>query len=242
MKPETVDYLIKLHTNRKQWEVKPGGVSTMYKPNEVILRLLSIRTLEIAVRDSVNAAIAANVIPEELVEAYSTFLADEDKHYDQLNYLATHCNYSYYEDKYTARASAFHDRFNKLLASGEHPIMLNFLLETVVFITGLPLLQAFGDSYSNYVASWILLDEARHVAYGRNLMNALGVSISKEALNLAFDVLKYVVEPLPPKEQEKRLHNAVKTLRSGVDVEDTVNLVVPPRTSFFEQSYESLHY
>jgi hypothetical protein len=227
MQHTTISKLLKIHNNRKTWKRTPAFGSVAAPLSPVIYRLLSIRQLELNVKDAVEQAFEASVIPTALEDCYQTIIEDEINHSYQLQQLAIHAKATD-----AVCPERFVDGFNKLVAI-ENPLAINFVLECVVFINVLPLLQKYGDSFCNAVASWILLDEARHVAFGRTYVSAMEIELSESCMLWAFELLRWILEPLEAKEQERIVKNAWKCLNEGV-FNDAALAVIPANTSFFE--------
>jgi hypothetical protein len=224
--PEKELHLLKLHASRKLWKpvITTSFDNMVVKP--IITRIIAVRTLELCIKASVESAFSKGLIPESLKPCYETIITDEENHDFQLVELAIHYNVE------TEKLPAlFINKFN-FFAEEYDPLVLNYVIECVVFINTLPLLQRFGDAYANSVASWILLDEARHVAFGRVYASALGLPIPTDVIRLAMDILAWVLEFETPEVQEATKRRAFLCLEKGVPT-DTVQ-VIPQAMRFFE--------
>jgi hypothetical protein len=226
--PAKTAYLLKLHSNRKSWQ----PIKTTTFDNEaiapIISRILAVRTFELCIKESVESAFAAGLIPDELRPCYDTIITDEINHDFQLNELAKH--YNVVEN---LLPEAFVTEFNRL-KEVYNPLVLNYVIECVVFINILPFVQKYGDAYANSVASWILLDEARHVAFGRAYASALGLSIPNEVIKLAMAILSWVLDFEPNDVKEATKRRAFLCLEKGVP-QDNVQ-VIPQAMRFFEHT------
>jgi hypothetical protein len=222
---KTIEQLNNAFQNKKQWEPRPGGDGT-YKPNPIVARILTLRNLEQSVSFGIEYAQRWQFIPSELQEAYNTFIQDEEKHDTQLFLLSKHCGGIPINDKFSRR-------YNELLATHDS-LLLNFILEQV-FIVTLPLLQKHGDTFCNYVASWILLDEAIHILFGRYYLALKQIRIDDEVMEFAISALDYVAGD--DLELKKHLRKVFLKNLAGKVSQDVVEsqAVIPPRISFFEQ-------
>jgi hypothetical protein len=226
--PEKTEYLLRLHSNRKTWE--PLRTSTVNsKPNQLVQSILAIRSFELCIKDSVEIAFATRLIPEELKDCYLQIIKDEVNHDIQLSELAKH-----YGISDVKIPEVFLDRFHRLCTT-TNSLVLNYVIECMVFINVLPLLQRYGDSYANSVASWILLDEARHVAFGRAYTSALRLTVTTEVIRFAIDLLSWVLQDEPEEVQTSVKERAFLCLQKGVP-QDTVQ-VIPQSMRFFEHDY-----
>jgi hypothetical protein len=226
--PEKTDYLLRLHNNRKTWEPLPTS-TTDSKPNQLIRSILAIRAFELCIKDNVEQAFATGLIPQALEECYLQIIKDEVNHDTQLNELAKH---------YGISANVIPEALNRrfyLLRDSVDSLVLNYVIECMVFINVLPLLQRNGDSFANSVASWILLDEARHVAFGRVYTSALKLPVPNEVVQFAIDILSWVLQDEPEEVQKSVKERAFLCLQKGVP-QDTVQ-VIPQAMRFFEHHY-----
>jgi hypothetical protein len=233
MQPPTIDRLRKLHENRRDWEPVLGRHADNIdynSPESVTLaRLISIRGLELCVKAAVDIAVSRNLIPIELGDCYLQICDDEDKHDMQLEQLA-----KVYNCADLKPTTDFVNQF-MMLADKYDPLVLNFVLETVVFINGLPLMQKYGNVFANNTASWILLDEARHVAFGRAYVSENKIKVPLDIIDFAFTLLAWVVEPLDDITRAGIMSRAGRCLHKGVPTDPEAQ-AVPQRISFFENS------
>lgn len=225
---QTISTLVRNNEKRKKWNVVEGGQNNECHP--VIKRALQIRNLECAVKEGVTKAQHENLIDSRLADLYQIVLNDEDKHKLQLDELAKHYG--------VGELDVRDDLYQKYLqiSQTENPLMLNYAIELLVFINILPLFQRYGDPFAANVASWILLDEARHIAIGRAITQIY--PLTQPAIKFALEVLKFVIGDLP--EKSEIVANAKKSLER---IPSTgLTSVVPPTINFFEVDVNSIKY
>ncbi len=231
---EKIDHLRKVHATRRTWQTADNTSTNKVEACETVRRILSIRRLELDIADSVQKAIDSGVIPAELSLCYDQILVDEEKHDYVLNQAASR----YSNDAQTNEKLIL--RFKEFV---EDPtidnLVLNYVTECMLFINLLPFLQRKGDSFTNTVASWILLDEARHIVFGRVYTSATKKPIPVEIIRWCVDVIKWCLKFEDGETIDATCRRAFKCLESGVPNDD--QQVIPQSPRFFENK-ETPHY
>lgn len=151
-------------------ELKPGS-------EETILRCLSLRTLELPVKEMLAQGLEKE-LPDDpgVLPALISNMADEDKHDLALNrVVAVHGTDARAEREAQAIRTAW-------LELPEHPILKTAILERSVFFVLLPFFRFCGDVGIRCVASDVSRDEQVHTAVHAMCAHDLGYK-STPALN-----------------------------------------------------------
>lgn len=190
---------------------------------QIVKSALAFLDLEVSVGEWVKAA-------ELPIEAKSYILLnakDEEKHTVVLGYLS-----QYYRG---ARVSLYSknliERWNALQV---HPLAKAYALECGVFFSVLPALTIYGDIYAATVSQWINDDERVHVETNLRLMRELKLHLTEELLELVFETVAYIFEPLGEQVQLNQATRAVKRVVRGRDAQ-MAKESIPVTTAFFEQ-------
>ena len=126
---------------------------------ETIFRCLSLRTLELPVKEMLAQGLEKE-LPDDpgVLPALLSNMADEDKHDKALNFIVD-------VHGVNERAEREAENIRKAwLASPEHPILKTAILERSVFFVLLPFFRFCGDVGIRTVASDISRDEQTHTA------------------------------------------------------------------------------
>ena len=143
-------------------EVKDGS-------EETLLRCLSLRTLELPVKEMLSQGLEKE-LPDDpgVIPALHSNMADEDKHDKALGFIVA----AHGVDERAEREAA--NIRKAWLASPEHPILKTAILERSVFFVLLPFFRFNGDVGIRCTASDISRDEQTHTALHAMVAHDLG--------------------------------------------------------------------
>ena len=158
---------------------------------DVLLRALALRTLELPVKEMLGQGLERD-LPDDpgVIPALLSNMKDEDKHDQALNYIvAVHG----VNEKAEQEAQRIKEAW---LSAPEHPILKTAILERSVFFVLLPLFRFTGDIGIRTVASDISRDEQTHVAIHGMVAHDLGIKTTPNLNKLRKATVHWVVDAL----------------------------------------------
>jgi hypothetical protein len=167
---------------------------------EALYRALSLRCLEIPVKDFLQQGLEKELPPiPGVAEALMSNQLDEDKHDLGLNYVvAAHGSDSKSEREAEKIKATW-------LASPEHPLLKASILERSVFFVLLPFFRFNGDVGIRTLAADISRDEQTHVALHGMVCHDLGLKTTQNLNRLRRATVAWVMEPLNSNVENKWL-------------------------------------
>ena len=228
-------------TNQKRpWTPTCGAADPLTPGSESTLRrVLACRILELDVADWLGDALGRLALPDPVVAALNSNIADETRHDKVLNMAAA--AYGWDPSPDDAQARALRDEW---VNHPDHPITKAAVLESSVFFVLLPLLRRFGGMTLRVIARDISGDETSHAAIHRQLSKDLGYAYSPSLDRLRRRTIEWVVDELdiPDHDQGSRdiwLRSSDSLLERGVapDLKNTRRSTMP---AFFEISNDRL--
>jgi hypothetical protein len=193
-------YLEVVSRKRKWTPVAVDKGALVDGSEEALYRALSLRCLEIPVKDFLQQGLEKELPPiPGVAEALMSNQLDEDKHDLGLNYVvAAHGS----DRKSEREAEKIKDTW---LASPEHPLLKASILERSVFFVLLPFFRFNGDVGIRTLAADISRDEQTHVALHGMVCHDLGLKTTQNLNRLRRATVAWVMEPLKSNVENKWL-------------------------------------
>ena len=199
MKAETP--YIHLHERKRTWTpVAVNAGQLLEGGEEVIQRALALRCLEIPVGDFIEQAMKGD-LPEDkgCIELLKSNVQDEVKHDIALNYAAEAHKVP---DNLEAEAQKICKAWLEL---DRHPVLKAVVLERSIFFVLLPIFRFLGDTGLRTTSADISRDEQTHVAANSLVCSALGLTSDKTINSMRRATMRWVLEPLQAKADNRRL-------------------------------------
>lgn len=191
----------KLYSRKRTWTPVSVSAGKLLEGGEdVVLRGLSLRCLEIPVGDFITDAMKGD-LPDEIgcMKLLKSNVQDEEKHDIALNFAAqAHETPSRYE--------AEAERIKKAwLELDRHPILKAVVLERSVFFVLLPIFRYLGDTGLRTTSADISRDEQTHVAANTIVCQSLGLGSDKRLNNLRKATVDWFLQSLEAESENKYL-------------------------------------
>ena len=191
----------KLLARKRTWTPVAVSAGMLLEGGEdVVLRGLSLRCLEIPVGDFITDAMKGD-LPDEIgcMELLKSNVQDEEKHDIALDFAAqAHGTPSRYE--------AEAERIKKAwLELDRHPVLKAVVLERSVFFVLLPIFRYLGDTGLRTTSADISRDEQTHVAANTIVCQSLGLGSDKRLNNLRKATVDWFLQSLEADNENKYL-------------------------------------
>lgn len=187
----------KLKSRKRTWTpVRMTAGSIHPEAHDVVLRALSLRSLELPVGDFITQA-CRREIPDAARELLLSNVADEERHDIALNYAAD----VHKPDHYDAVGYFFATEAN---LHPDHPVLKAMVLERSVFFVILPMFRFLGDAGLRTLSADISRDEQVHVATNSFVCRDLGLTFSDSLAKLRREIVEWVTAPLNDEHPENR--------------------------------------
>ena len=189
----------KLLNRKRTWTPVQTNAGTIKEgANDVLMRALALRHMELPVGEFINEALNAEV-PELARELLLSNVKDEEKHDLALGYIADAHGV---DEKAEAEALRLRDAWT---AHPDHTITKAMVAERAIFFVLLPLFRAVGDPGMRTVSADISRDEQIHVATNSLVHTELGYNISPSLDKLRKATISWVMQPLTNYNPDKYL-------------------------------------
>ena len=193
-------YLEIVARKRKWTPVAVDKGSLVDGSEEALYRALSLRCLEIPVKDFLQQGLEKELPPiPGVAEALMSNQLDEDKHDLGLNYVVAAHGSDIKSEREAEKIKA------TWLASSEHPLLKASILERSVFFVLLPFFRFNGDVGIRTLAADISRDEQTHVALHGMVCHDLGLKTTQNLNRLRRATVAWVMEPLKSNVENKWL-------------------------------------
>jgi hypothetical protein len=180
----------KLMARKRKWTpVKPVAGKCREGAEEVILRALALRHMELPVGDFIKDGLDSEV-PEAARELLKSNVVDEENHDLALGYIAQ----AYGTDP-VAEAEALRLR-DAWIAHPDHTITKAMVAERAIFFVLLPLFRFNGDAGMRTCSADISRDEQIHVATNSVVCKELNLTWSPSLDKLRKATMSWVLQPL----------------------------------------------
>ena len=180
----------KLMARKRKWTpVKPVAGQCREGAEEVILRALALRHMELPVGDFIKDGLDREV-PEAARQLLQSNVVDEENHDLALGYIAE----AYGTDP-QAEAEALKLR-DAWVAHPDHTITKAMVAERAIFFVLLPLFRFNGDAGMRTCSADISRDEQIHVATNSLVCKELNLTWSPSLDKLRKATMSWVLEPL----------------------------------------------
>jgi hypothetical protein len=232
-----------VNSKRKQWlPIEPKTIdkadSSAY---DLLSRCLSLRLLELPVRDFINDGLSRKDITSIGEEGKAALLRntdDEERHDIALNNCVT--VFQDYDPTYEKQASTIVNAWN---VHPDHPILKAAVLENGIFFMILPLLRRFGGASLRTTSVDISADEIGHVILHRHVSQELGYKPSTSLDKLRKATVDWIAGSFShPQITADKLRSASDNLMyRGIapELDFTKTFQVP---AFFERGNDTLPY
>lgn len=180
-------------TRKRKWTPTPVSRGVVkIGTSETLHRCLTLRHLELPVRDLLEAGLARDLpATEGVVAALRSNQDDEERHDQALEFVvAAHGIHAKDEDTGLNIRDAW-------VQHPDHPILKASVLERSVFFVLLPFLRFAGDVGIRTVAADISRDEQVHVAVHHMVASELGLKPSPSLNYLRKETVDWVFQMLP---------------------------------------------
>lgn len=176
-----------------QGKLKEGG-------EDVILRGLSLRALEIPVGDFIDSSMTGDLPDDPFVkDLLRSNVNDEQKHDVALGFAAeAHKVPARYEKEAQVITKAW-------IEHPAHPVLKARVLETSVFFVLLPIFRYLGDTGLRTISQDISRDEQGHVKTNNQICKDLGIKPDKTLDDLRRSTVSWVLQSLPGKSEDRHL-------------------------------------
>jgi hypothetical protein len=180
----------KLQARKRKWTpVKPVAGQCREGAEEVILRALALRHMELPVGDFIKDGLADKV-PEAARELLQSNVVDEENHDLALSYIAE----AYGTDS-VAEEEAIKLR-DAWIAHPDHTVVKAMVAERAIFFVLLPLFRFNGDAGMRTCSADISRDEQIHVATNTLVCKEAGLTWSPSLDKLRKATMSWVLQPL----------------------------------------------
>ena len=180
----------KLQARKRKWTpVKPVAGQCREGAEEVVLRALALRHMELPVGDFIKDGLDREV-PEAARELLQSNVTDEENHDLALGYIAE----AYGTDP-RAEEEAIKLR-DAWIAHPDHTITKAMVAERAIFFVLLPLFRFNGDAGMRTCSADISRDEQIHVATNSLVCKELGLEWSPSLDKLRKATMSWVLQPL----------------------------------------------
>jgi hypothetical protein len=191
----------KLIARKRTWTPVAVSAGKLLEGGEdVILRGLALRCLEIPVGDFITEAMKGD-LPEEIgcMELLKSNVQDEEKHDIALDFAAkAHGIPSRYETEAERIKKAW-------LELDRHPVLKAVVLERSVFFVLLPIFRYLGDTGLRTTSADISRDEQTHVCANTLVCQSLGLGSDKRLNNLRKATVDWFLQSLDAENENKYL-------------------------------------
>jgi hypothetical protein len=189
----------KLMARKRKWTpVKPVAGQCREGAEEVILRALALRHMELPVGDFIKDGLA-NDVPDAAKELLASNVTDEENHDLALSYIAEAYGV---DEKAEAEAIRLRDAW---IAHPDHTITKAMVAERAIFFVLLPLFRFNGDAGMRTCSADISRDEQIHVATNTLVCKELGLEWSPSLDKLRKATMSWVLQPLKYNHPDKYL-------------------------------------
>jgi hypothetical protein len=196
-----------LENDRRDWVVGDIEKATIKDIN--VKRCLSkIIALGLNLELPVGAFLSALLEREKEIPPYAIpgiikNIQDEEKHFDAFNKL----NIAYPAiGEHLEQATKFR---KQVVSSKAHPLIKARDLETIVFVPVQTYLRLYGSDSVERIIMHISHDEYRHLQYGWQITEILGLDFDREFEKIAVGISKWVFEDIKEAEYDCHFWNSV---------------------------------
>ena len=180
----------KLMARKRKWTpVKPVAGQCREGAEEVILRALALRHMELPVGDFIKDG-HANDVPGAAKDLLASNVTDEENHDLALGYIAEAYGV---DQKAEEEAIRLRDAW---IAHPDHTITKAMVAERAIFFVLLPLFRFNGDAGMRTCSADISRDEQIHVATNTLVCKELGLEWSPSLDKLRKATMSWVLQPL----------------------------------------------
>jgi hypothetical protein len=196
-----------LEKDRRDWVI--GNIEkTIIRDLNVKKCLSKIIALGLNLELPVGAFLSALLEREKEIPPYAIpgivkNIQDEEKHFEAFNKLsAAHPVFGEHAEQA--------DKFRKQVVSSKaHPLIKARDLETIVFIPVQTYLRLYGSDSIERIIMHISHDEFRHLQYGWQLTETLGLGFDDEFEKIAVNISQWVFEDIKEAEYDCHFWNSV---------------------------------
>lgn len=235
-----LDWYRQVTEQKRKWSPVCGSPLPVREGSESVLgRILAARILELDVAAWLADGICRESLPDPVVAALQSNIADETRHDTVLAMADNAFGLTTEQDRRDAEAIK-----QEWECHPDHPITKAFVLENSVFFVILPFMRMFGDPNLRVVARDISGDETAHAAIHRQLAKDLGLTYSHSLDNLRRRTVQWIFDGLRITDSDKGspdvwIQSSDSLLERGVasQLRETRRSVMP---AFFETSNATL--
>ena len=198
-KPESIYETCLLH--KRTWSPVPVSAGKLKEGGEdVILRALSLRALEIPVGNFIDSAMKGDLPDDAHVkDLLRSNVKDEEKHDIALGYAAeAHGVPERYEEEAQVITKSW-------VEHSAHPVLKARVLETSVFFVLLPIFRYLGDTGLRTISQDVSRDEQGHVKTNNQICKDLGLEPDKTLDDLRRATVSWVLQSLQGEHSDKHL-------------------------------------
>ena len=198
-KPESIYETCLLH--KRTWSPVPVSAGKLKEGGEdVILRALSLRALEIPVGNFIDSAMKGDLPDDAHVkDLLRSNVKDEEKHDVALGYAAeAHGVPERYEQEAQVITKSW-------VEHAAHPVLKARVLETSVFFVLLPIFRYLGDTGLRTISQDVSRDEQGHVKTNNQICKDLGLEPDNTMDDLRRATVSWVLQSLPANSNERHL-------------------------------------
>ncbi len=189
----------KLLNRKRTWTPVQTTAGKMKEgAEEVLLRALAIRHMELPVGEFIKEALKRDV-PQMSRELLDSNIKDEENHDLALGYIANAVGVDPTAEAEAKRIRAAWE------AHPDHTILKALVAERAIFFVLLPLFRFNGDPGMRTVSADISRDEQIHVACNSLICDELGLKPSASLDKLRKATIQWVLQPLQSKSSDKYL-------------------------------------
>lgn len=230
-----------LHARKRSWTPVAVDAGKLLDGGEdVVLRGLALRCLEIPVGDFIESAMKGD-LPNDggCLELLQSNVQDEIKHDLALNYAAKAHKVSPQFEKEAEKIR------NAWLELDRHPVLKAVVLERSVFFVLLPIFRFLGDTGLRTTSADISRDEQTHVCANTLVCEALGLKSDKTLNNLRRATVDWFLQSLDGESDNQYLsrnfwHKSSDTLYARGKASGLSSTRASRMPAFFETSNVNL--